>query len=356
MNSLNTFLTFRVIFFACLISLALGPLCLPLARRLGLVDVPGVAPHKQHKKNVPVAGGLVLFGSVMALSLIEGSLRSPTIQAILAAGAVIFVFGLIDDAARLAPGWKLLGQLLATALLIRMGVHVRIFGNPWLDYSLTIFWMVGITNAYNFVDSMDGLALGVAGMAAAMFMLVTIESQQSDLSLYSTVLLGACLGSFYYNTTPAYYFVGDSGAQYIGFSLAALGIAYNPLGFSPLASWYVPILLVGVPIFDTVLVVVSRLRRGVPIYKGALDHSYHRLVAMGMSSNRAVATMHIVALLLGSLAFICLSLPPVFANLIFGAILTLAAVALVLLERNFHPSKIEEHLPENHLPEQIHPS
>jgi UDP-GlcNAc:undecaprenyl-phosphate GlcNAc-1-phosphate transferase len=352
---MNTLVTFRVIFFASLISLALGPLCLLLARRLGLVDVPGTAPHKQHKKTVPVAGGLVLYGTVLALCLIEGMFRSSSVRAMIVAGTIVFIFGLLDDTSRLAPAWKLLGQLLAAAALIRMGVHVKIFGNPWLDYSLTVLWLVGITNAYNFIDSMDGLALGLAGMASAFFMLVTIESGQGDLSLFSTILLGACLGSYYYNTSPAYYFVGDSGSQYLGFSLAALAIAYDPVGFLQLASWYVPILLVGVPIFDALLVVISRLRRGAPIYKGALDHTYHRLVSMGMSSSRAVATMHIAALLLGCLAFIALSLPPLVANLIFAATLILAAAALVILERNFEPEKAELTIEEK-LPEQVHPS
>jgi UDP-GlcNAc:undecaprenyl-phosphate GlcNAc-1-phosphate transferase len=350
---MNTFVTFRVIFFACLITLALGPVCLVLARRLGLVDVPGAETHKQHSHSVPVAGGLVLFSAALILSLTEGVYRQGSIPAILLSGGVIFIFGLLDDAYHLPPLWKLAGQLLASAALIALGVHVRIFSNPWLDYPLTVFWMVGITNAYNFVDSMDGLALGLAGMASAFFMLVSIDSGQGDLSLFSTILLGACLGSYYFNTSPAYYFVGDSGAQYLGFCLAALAIAYDPVGFEQLASWYVPILLVGVPIFDTTLVVISRLRRGVPVYKGAMDHTYHRLVALGMSSNRAVTTMHIAALLLGCLAFIALSLPPLIANLIFAAVLALGVVALVLLERSFAPAhrefgqeeKLREHLP-----------
>jgi UDP-GlcNAc:undecaprenyl-phosphate GlcNAc-1-phosphate transferase len=113
---------------------------------------------------------------------------------------------------------------------------------------------------------------------------------------------------------------------------ASLGIAYNPLGFSRLASWYVPILLVGIPIFDTTLVVISRLRRGKPVYLAARDHTFHRLLGIGMSSNRAVLTMHTVALLLGCLAFIALDLPPLAANGIFGAILVIGIAAVILLD------------------------
>jgi UDP-GlcNAc:undecaprenyl-phosphate GlcNAc-1-phosphate transferase len=231
-----------------------------------------------------------------------------------------------------SPFRKLFGQLLATAVLIYMGVHVRLFHEVWLNYIITIAWVVGITNAFNFVDSMDGLAIGLAEIAAAFFMLVTIDSGQLELSMISTILVGVCLGAFFYNATPAIFFLGDSGAQYLGFILAALGIAYNPLGFERLASWYVPILLVGVPIFDMSLVVFSRMRRKKPIYQANLDHTYHRLLILGMKSNRAVLSMHMVAILLGCLAFIALPLPPLIANVIFGAVLLTGGIGILLLD------------------------
>jgi UDP-GlcNAc:undecaprenyl-phosphate GlcNAc-1-phosphate transferase len=217
-------------------------------------------------------------------------------------------------------------------LLIALGVQVRMLPQNWINIAITLLWVVGITNAYNFVDSMDGLAIGLGAQAAAFFMLVTFDSGQADLSQLSAILLGACIGCFFFNSSPARFFMGDSGSQFLGFLLAALAIAYNPPGFEQLASWYVPILLMGVPIFDITLVVYSRMRHRQPVYKAARDHSYHRLVSMGMSSNRAVLTMHITALLLGCLAFVALGLPPLTANLIFATILGAGAVALVLLE------------------------
>jgi UDP-GlcNAc:undecaprenyl-phosphate GlcNAc-1-phosphate transferase len=202
----------------------------------------------------------------------------------------------------------------------------------WINIAITLLWVVGITNAYNFVDSMDGLAVGLAAQAAAFFMLVTFDSGQADLSQLSAVWLGACIGCFFYNASPARFFMGDSGSQFLGFFLASLAIAYNPPGFEQLASWYVPILLMGVPIFDITLVVYSRLRHKQPIYKGARDHSYHRLVKLGMSSNRAVLTMHITALLLGCLAFIALELPPLTANIVFVTVLAVGISTLIFLE------------------------
>lgn len=329
---MNTFITFRVIFFTTLFCIAIGPVGFWLARKLSLVDIPGSAPHKLHNSPMPIAGGLLLFVTIGIMGTVEGIAASVPIRSILLAAAVVFLFGLLDDFRDLHPLWKLAGQVLATSLLIQLGVHVRLFPHDWINYTLTVLWVVGVTNAYNFVDSQDGLASGLAILAAAFFMLVTIDSQQENLSLFSTILLGACLGSFFYNASPAHTFLGDSGSQLLGFVLAALGIAYNPLGFSRLASWYVPILLVGVPIFDTALVVISRLRRGKPVYRAARDHTYHRLVAFGMAPTRAVLTMHSSSLLLGCLAFIALDLPPLAANAIFGLVLGLGTIAFILLD------------------------
>jgi UDP-GlcNAc:undecaprenyl-phosphate GlcNAc-1-phosphate transferase len=330
---LNAFIAFRVIFVAAFISLALSPIGFWAARRLNLMDTPGSAPHKLHDAPVPIAGGVVLFLTILIVSGITGTLLAEPVSAILVASSVIFLFGLWDDARTLSPAWKLFGQIIASILLIYLGVQVRLFQQNWLNYALTVLWMVGVTNAFNFVDSMDGLALGLALLASAFFMLVTIDSQQLSLTTFSTILLGACLGTFFFNAAPAYFFLGDSGAQTLGFLLAALGIAYNPLGFSRLASWYVPILLLGVPIFDATLVIFSRWRRGKPIYKAARDHTFHRLVKLGISPNRAVLTMHMVALLAGCLAFIALDLPPLVANAVFGMVFLLAVGVLWYLDR-----------------------
>jgi UDP-GlcNAc:undecaprenyl-phosphate/decaprenyl-phosphate GlcNAc-1-phosphate transferase len=233
---------------------------------------------------------------------------------------------------------KLGGQVLAAILLISLGLQVRLFSNDWVDWAITLVWLVGITNAFNFVDSMDGLATGLGSMSAAFFMLVTYDSMQMELSLFSALLFGACVGSFYHNSMPARYFLGDSGAQLLGFVLAALAIAYTPIGFIRLQSWFVPILLLAVPIFDTALVVLSRLRRGRPIYKANLDHTYHRLVRLGMSCSRAVMTMHVAAMLLGCLAFVLLPIPPIWGNSVFAACVITGALGILILDnRRFWP-------------------
>jgi UDP-GlcNAc:undecaprenyl-phosphate/decaprenyl-phosphate GlcNAc-1-phosphate transferase len=332
---LNIYLTFEVIFFATSLSLVLGPIACRLAPKLGLLDDPNSAPHKVHAQLTPFVGGIILLITTVTISILKGSLRSAPIPAILVSSLIIFGFGLWDDYKNLSPLWKMIGQLMAASLLIFMGLQVNLFQQNWMNIVITLFWMVGITNAYNIVDSMDGLATGLACLASAFFMLITIESGQLQLSLYSTILLGACMGVFYYNAPPARIFLGDSGTQLLGFILGALAMAYNPVGFSRLSSWYLPILLMGVPIFDTILVVLSRLRRGTPIYQAGRDHTYHRLVSLGMSSNRSVLTMHIAALLLGALAFIALDLDPWVGNTIFGLVLVTGAAWVIFLDTGF---------------------
>lgn len=332
-----TLLSFRNIFIAAMIALALGPLAQWLSRRFGLVDIPNKELHKQHTAVVPVAGGFILVVTVFAVSFWQQLGQYQTVRALLVSSSLLFLFGVWDDVKRLSPLVKLIGQLAGAVLLVLLGVQVLIFQENWLNLVITFLWVIGITNAYNFVDSMDGLAVGIGAQAAAFFMLVTSDSGQVELSLLSAILLGACVGCFYFNSLPARFFLGDSGSQFLGFLLAGLAIAYNPPGYEQLQSWFIPILLMGVPIFDITLVVFSRLRHKRPVYRASRDHTYHRLVQMGMSSNRAVLSMHIAALLLGCLAFVALGLPALLANAIFAAVLLIGLIALILLESQSQP-------------------
>jgi UDP-GlcNAc:undecaprenyl-phosphate GlcNAc-1-phosphate transferase len=192
--------------------------------------------------------------------------------------------------------------------------------------------VVGITNAFNFIDSMDGLAVGVSGIAIAFLILVTLGSTQTSLLRLMTLMIGTCVGLFFYNITPARLFLGDSGAQTLGFLLAAIGILFTPVHFPQASSWFLPILILGVAIFDTCLVVFSRLRRGLPIYQAGHDHTYHRLVALGLDSTRAVAVMHMVAIALGCIAFIALNLQPVYANVLFVLVFVAGLIAFFYLD------------------------
>lgn len=327
---------FVPLFWATLITLLITPFSIKIARRFQLVDHPNSAPHKIHLHSVPKGGGIAIAIVVFLLTYSSGELQSQDIRAILAASVLILVFGIWDDIQGLSAGWKLTGQILAAAVLIRHGISIHMFGHPIPNIAVTILWIAGITNAFNLVDSMDGLAVGLAAIASIFFLFVTIDANQLHLTYMSALLLGSCIGMFYFNTTPARTFLGDSGAQFLGFMLATLAMAYTPPGLPQPSSWFVPILLLGVPIFDTTYVVVSRLRRGLPIYKAGQDHVYHRLTQLGMSSAQAVTTMHVTALLISCLAFIALTLAPLPANSLFVLVLLCGSISMVLLQKETH--------------------
>lgn len=283
---------------------------------------------------MPKAGGLALGLAIVFLNLLSGNFQSAVIRAILLASFIIFLFGLWDDAYKLSPQWKLIGQILGTVILISQGVFIRMLGNMLvLNIALTLIWIIGITNAFNLVDSMDGLAVGLAAIASAFFMLVTVDADQPSLSLLSAIILGSSIGIMYFNALPARTFLGDSGAQFLGFILASLSIAYTPPGLPQPSSWFVPILLLSIPIFDTTLVVISRLKKRKAVYQAGLDHTYHRLVQLGWPSARAVMTMHLAAVVTGCLAFVALPLPPLWANVIFIAALLAGFFVLLWLEK-----------------------
>jgi UDP-GlcNAc:undecaprenyl-phosphate GlcNAc-1-phosphate transferase len=335
---------FEYVLLAVVVTALLAWVSILIATRTGLVDMPNSAPHKKHQSPTPIAGGIALFGSFLLTAWLTGIYRNPIVIAMYAASIPVFIFGLWDDYREISPLMKLIGQSIAVILLIALGVSIKVFESPeffysfpgqinvYLDWVLTYLWIVGITNAFNFVDSMDGLALGLAGMATTFFILVTLDSGQPFLSQQSALLLGICISLYFFNSPLAKLFLGDSGAQTLGFVLAAIAIAYQPLGAFQSSSWVVPIMLLAVPIFDMVLVVFSRIRRGKPIYSAARDHTYHRLVALGWSSGKAVLIMQVASLLMGCLAFIVLTRPPLVANGIFISVIVFGIITLAYLD------------------------
>jgi UDP-GlcNAc:undecaprenyl-phosphate/decaprenyl-phosphate GlcNAc-1-phosphate transferase len=326
-----------------LVTLLTAWLGIKIAVRLKLMDIPGALPRKQHQLPTPYAGGIALLLSLLVLLFGTGMWKSVELRGLFVAVLVIFIFGIWDDFKKLRPIVKLCGQLLAAIILIYSGIYIRIFESTqffigghhefiWLDWGITLFWIVGVTNAFNLVDSMDGLAVGLSAWAFAFFMLATLDSQQRGLSVLSAMVLGICLGLLFYNITPARLFLGDAGAQGLGLLLATIAIMYTPQVPYQKSSWFVPILLVGVPIFDTALVSFSRLRRRKPFYLGGMDHTYHRLVALGLEPGRAVMAMHMAALMLECAAFVALSLPPGQANGIFAGCILAGFACMIYLD------------------------
>lgn len=330
---------------SALFSIMLGYPSLVLANRLNLLDIPGSAPHKAHVHPAPLAGGILVIFVLFLAALVFKQWLTREILAVYLGTVVIFAFGVWDDKKGLSAGPKLMGQFIASAVLISFGVQVQfmaIFSNAGyispviaqiLNIFITLFWVTGITNALNMIDSMDGIVAGLGIIASTFFWGAASLAGQQVIAFWAAVLLGASIGLYFWNSVMSKFFLGDSGAQTIGFLLASLGILYNPLNRSPESSWIVPIMLLSVPIFDTTLVVLSRLRRKQMVGSGRRDHTYHRLIALGLSSNLAVFITHAAAMTVGGLAFLTLYFPPVIALTLFLVTLICGLILLLWLER-----------------------
>jgi len=320
------------ILLAIFLSVIAAPISISLAWRFKLIDRPGSEAHKIHRSPMPRAGGFIIFFVIIIGGALSGIVTANPIAPVIAASIIILAFGIWDDINGIVAPWKILGQFLAAVLLIWQGVMVHFTGSYAFDVLITIFWVIGITNAFNLVDSMDGLAVGLGGITAAFLMIGTFHAGQKSLALFGAILLGCSIGVFYFNFSLSRLFLGDSGAQLLGFTLASLALVYTPPDLPQASSWFVPILLFSIPIFDTTLVTVSRLRRKAPIYKANRDHTYHRLVALGISPLRSVFTMHLTAIVVDLLAFLALFLPPIWANSIFISIFLIGLTALLRLD------------------------
>jgi UDP-GlcNAc:undecaprenyl-phosphate GlcNAc-1-phosphate transferase len=328
-------LTTYLLVFAGALVLAIGatPLARHLAPRMGVIDRPEA--RKIHRRPVPRLGGAAIFLAVIAAALILGQrYRFTQFGSILVGATGISFMGLIDDRWGLHAFVKLAGQIAAALLLYASGVYVGTFHDPVLNVITTVLWVVTITNAINLLDNMDGLAAGVAAIAAAHFGLMCAFSGQYLVGALAIAVLGACLGFLFYNLNPASIFMGDSGALFLGFMLAATGIKLRFPDNVTFVTWMVPVLVMGVPIFDTALVASSRLWRGLnPLTSPGRDHVSHRLVAAGMTRREAVLALYVVSFVLGLLAVFVTQALVVEGYIVGGIVALVGLYGLWRLER-----------------------
>ena len=285
------------------------------AYRLGRVDQPDA--RKVHTVPIPRLGGIAIFlGFCIAVATIEwltpGPLfpRTGPFMGLLIGGGLIFLLGIADDLRPLPAKFKLLVQIAAAGVAVYLGVRIEVLSNPlggmvilpmWLATSVTIFWLVGITNTINLIDGLDGLAGGVSLIAASTTALIAIQTRQPALALLSLALVGATIGFLRYNWNPAKIFMGDSGSLFLGFTLAAISVI-GLLKVAATAALLVPILILGVPIFDTAFAIVRRALQRRPIFSPDRGHLHHRLLGLGFSQRRAVLIIYGICLLLGGTA------------------------------------------------------
>jgi UDP-GlcNAc:undecaprenyl-phosphate GlcNAc-1-phosphate transferase len=313
-------------------SLVLVPLCRAVALQYGCVAPP--RPDRWHRKPTAMLGGVAVGVTVLAGGL---TLPLPSIALLMAAGGLILVVGVADDLIILTPAMKLAAEVAAASILLFFGLRLEWTGSPLLDALLTMIWIVGVTNAFNMLDNMDGLCAGTAVIGIVGLLVATLELDGvTPQALYIALLLGAVCGFLVYNVHPASIFLGDSGSLFIGLNLAALTLAVSPnrAGKASLLSLVaVPVMLLMIPIFDTALVTISRLLSRRSPARGGRDHSSHRLVAIGLSERRAVSVLWVLALCSGAIAVAVRQADAAVAIFIAGGFVAAMIVLAVFLAK-----------------------
>ncbi|MDT5122657.1 MAG: UDP-GlcNAc:undecaprenyl-phosphate/decaprenyl-phosphate GlcNAc-phosphate transferase [Acidobacteriota bacterium] len=324
------------------LALILTPIVRALARRWGVVARPKT--DRWHKKPTAMLGGVAIFISVALVVLAHLLFVPPTsveilnhsrsyLWVVLGASAFLFAIGLADDLFHAKPYQKLIGQVMGAAFVIYYGLSLPWTGSPAINMMLTIFWLIGITNAVNLLDNMDGLSSGIAAISSIFLAANFLINSQPTEALVLAVFAAALIGFLVYNSNPASIFMGDCGTMFIGFFLASTSLMSAAGGrsrsFLPVLA--VPILVLLIPIFDTTFVTVIRKLSGRAASQGGRDHTSHRLVALGMSERRAVWMLYGFAALSGLLAMLVRTLNfdvSIAAIIGFTILLTLLGVYL----------------------------
>jgi UDP-GlcNAc:undecaprenyl-phosphate GlcNAc-1-phosphate transferase len=292
-------LTFAV---ALGVSLALTPWVARTARNIGMVDRPD-GNLKNHDTSIPYLGGMAVFVAFL-IGFSPFYELDRQVLAIMLGGTLIVLLGFLDDLGNLRPAIKLLGQTLAVLIVMKAGVAIKIVFIPSvIAYPLSFLWLIGMTNAFNIIDIMDGLSSGVGAVACLFLCLVALSSGQMGVAHMTLALMGALLGFLRYNYQPAGIYLGDAGSLFIGFMLGALGMIGIYARNNPVAV-LAPVLILGVPIFDTIFVMIVRWMRGANPLRGSPDHFALRLRKWRLTVRQTVGLCYLVSLILGTAAML----------------------------------------------------
>ena len=289
-------ISFLTVFFAT-------PKVIRFAHKVGFLDYP--TPHKVHEKPTPLLGGAVVYlGFAISLSwgvFLSGIPWGGNLMGIFLGSFLLVLLGLWDDKRKLSPSHKFFGQILASLLFIIFSQRPIILTHSFLDALILLLWIVGLINALNFLDNMDGLCGGITFIHCLAFLVIGLLNKQILVVLIALSLAGAVLAFLRYNFHPAKIFLGDAGSMLNGFLLACMGVLFAQKNSSPHAL-LVPILILSYPIFDITFVTFTRLREGRKFYQGGKDHSTHRMVKMGIKQQQTVWSIYLICLVLGALS------------------------------------------------------
>ena len=327
---------FTAFFISFLGSVAVTPLVRAWAKRSRFVAHPVV--DRWHTRPVPLLGGSAIVAAF--LCGIAAWSMEPSLTPLLVCCGLMFVLGVADDMRAIAPGTKLVGQMVIAGIVVSMAGPISITGWPVIDQLLAFTWIIGITNAFNLLDNMDGLAAGVAALAGLCYLTLLLPAGGSPLTLSIAAFVGAVSGFLVYNYPPASIFMGDGGSHFLGSFLASASLLATPGMKGRLVPAAVfPILILLVPIFDTAFVTLTRRLSGRSALVGGRDHTSHRLVTLGASERVAVVSLYILAAVGGLLAIALQRLRVGSAIWLVALYCLVLAVVAVVLGHVAHPEK-----------------
>ena len=293
-----------------LMALILTPLVIKFAKKIGAMDVPK-DERRVHKVAMPLMGGLAMYIAVV-IGMIVFLPKDRTFIAILIGATLILISGIKDDIKGTTPKEKLVYQILAAGIAIWGGINIDFITNPFtqgpsgfdlsfISIPITIFWIVGITNTLNLIDGLDGLAGGVAFISSFSFMLVAIKMGLGFIGILAALVAGACLGFLPYNFNPAKIFMGDTGSLFLGYMLAVISIEGALKSVATIAM-IIPIVILGVPIFDTTFAIFRRLLKGQSIMTADKSHLHHKLLEKGFTQKQTVLILYAISGIFGLFA------------------------------------------------------
>ena len=319
------------------------------AHKVGAIDVPKDA-RRMHKKPIPRLGGLAIYGGFLCSILIFGQLDE-TMLCVLLGAAIIVALGIFDDVLALGAKLKFVVQIVAAAIPVCIGdLQIGLFTNlnplsdtPFVHLGIlavpvTIIWIVGITNAVNLIDGLDGLAVGVSSIAAITMLAVALLTGNMPIAITMAALAGACIGFMPYNLNPAKIFMGDTGSTFLGYMLATVSIM-GLFKFYAVISFAVPFLILGLPIFDTANAIIRRVAAGRSPMSPDRGHVHHKLIDMGFNQKQAVAILYAISATLGLTAVVLTSSGEVKAIVLLLAVLATILVGACIIYGAEHWSK-----------------
>jgi len=323
----NYFIAF---FSALIISFILTPLARKLAFKVGALDIPKDA-RKIHKKPMPYFGGLAIYVAIMSCMFVYMPHSETNISIMIGATIIVFT-GVVDDMYGMPAKIKLIMQIIAAAIAINGGVKIHFITNPLsstgmsllrnLTIPITLFWIVGITNTINLIDGLDGLASGVASIAATTLLFTAATKGYDFIVLQCAIIAGASLGFLPFNFNPAKIFMGDTGSLLLGYMLAVTSILGMVKSVAAVAL-VVPVFALGVPIFDTTFAIVRRYINKKPIMEADKDHLHHKLMGKGLNQRQTVLVMYFISMMLGVAAVIVADANPATGIIVIGIVVVL---------------------------------